>query len=68
MKNIELLKTVSLFWDLDKTELGYISDKMVSKKFENGNLIHFVERHHIEGRDASMIAGHLKNVYEEYCS
>ena len=36
MKNIELLKTVSLFWDLDKTELGYISDKMVSKKFENG--------------------------------
>ena len=36
--------------------------------FENGNLIHFVERHHIEGRDASIIADHLKNVYEEYCS
>ena len=36
--------------------------------FDNGNLIHFVERHHIEGRDASMIAEHLKNVYEEYCS
>jgi len=36
--------------------------------FGNGNLIHFVERHHIEGRDASMIAEHLKNVYEEYCS
>ena len=43
MKNIELLKTVSLFWDLDKTELGYISDKMVSKKFENGNLIFLEE-------------------------
>jgi len=43
MKNIELLKTVSLFWDLDKTDLGYISDKMVSKKFENGNLIFLEE-------------------------
>ena len=43
MKNIELLKTVSLFWDLDKTELGYISDRMVSKKFENGNLIFLEE-------------------------
>ena len=43
MKNIKLLKTVSLFWDLDKTELGYISDKMVSKKFENGNLIFLEE-------------------------
>ena len=43
MKNIDLLKTVSLFWDLDKTELGYISDKMVSKKFENGNLIFLEE-------------------------
>ena len=43
MQNIELLKTVSLFWDLDKTELGYISDKMVSKEFENGNLIFLEE-------------------------
>ena len=43
MKNIELLKTVSLFWDLDKTELGYLSDKMVSKKFESGNLIFLEE-------------------------
>ena len=43
MKNIELLKTVSLFWDLNKIELGYISDKMVSKKFENGNLIFLEE-------------------------
>ena len=36
--------------------------------FDNGNLIHFVERHHIEGRNALMISEHLKNVYEEYCS
>ncbi len=36
--------------------------------FNNGDLIHFVERHHIEGRNAAMISEHLKNVYEEYCS
>ena len=43
MKNIDLLKTVSLFWDLDVTELGYISEKMVSRKFESGNLIFLEE-------------------------
>ena len=36
--------------------------------FDNGQLIHFVERYHIEGRDALMISEHLKNIYEEYCS
>ena len=36
--------------------------------FKDGELVHMIERHHIEGRDASMIADHLKNVFEEYCS
>ena len=39
MKNIELLKSVSLFCDLNLDELGYISEKMVSKRFKSGNLI-----------------------------
>lgn len=39
MKKIELLKSVSLFWDLNKEELGHISDKMVSRYFEAGQLI-----------------------------
>ena len=43
MKNIKILKTVSLFWDLDVAELGYISEKMVQKKFKNGNLIFLEE-------------------------
>ena len=43
MKNIELLKSVSLFWDLNLDELGYISEKMVSKKFKSGNLIFLEE-------------------------
>ena len=35
--------------------------------FKDGNLVHMVERHHIEGRTAEMIAEHLKSVYNEYC-
>lgn len=35
--------------------------------FKNGELVHFVERHHIEGRSAQMIAEHLQQVFEEYC-
>ena len=34
---------------------------------KDGKLVHFVERHHIEGRSAEMIAEHLKTVYEEFC-
>ncbi len=35
--------------------------------FKDGKLVHFVERHHIEGRSAQMIAEHLKTVYDEFC-
>lgn len=35
--------------------------------FKDGELVHFVERHHIEGRSAQMIGGHLAAVYEEVC-
>lgn len=35
--------------------------------FKDGELIHFIERHHIEGRPAEMIADHLVDVFEEYC-
>lgn len=35
--------------------------------FKNGELVHMVERHNIEGRTAAMIADHLKMVYDEFC-
>lgn len=35
--------------------------------FKNGELVHFVERHNIEGRNATMISEHLKMVYDEFC-
>lgn len=35
--------------------------------FKDGELVHFVERHHIEGRSAEMIANHLVEVFKEFC-
>ena len=35
--------------------------------FKDGKLVHFVERHHIEGRTAQMIAEHLTMAYDEFC-
>ncbi len=35
--------------------------------FKNGELVHFIERHNIEGRTAAMIGEHLKMVYDEFC-
>jgi putative YphP/YqiW family bacilliredoxin len=35
--------------------------------FKDGELVHFVERHHIEGRNAQMIGAHLVEVFNEYC-
>ncbi len=35
--------------------------------FKDGELVHFVERHHIEGRSAEMIGEHLAAVFEDLC-
>jgi len=35
--------------------------------FKDGELVHMLERHHIEGRSAEMIAANLAGAYEEFC-
>jgi putative YphP/YqiW family bacilliredoxin len=35
--------------------------------FKNGQLVHFIERHQIEGRPAQMIAHNLIAAFEQYC-
>mgnify|MGYP005693761735 FL=1 len=35
--------------------------------FKNGELVHMLERHHIEGRPADMIAENLVDAYNEFC-
>src|SRR5436190_13700446 len=36
--------------------------------FKNGRLVHFIERHNIEGRSAQMIAENLIGAFEQYCN
>ena len=35
--------------------------------FKNGELVHMIERHHIEGNSAGAIAANLQAAYEEFC-
>ena len=35
--------------------------------FKDGNLVHFIERHHIEGRSPESISDNLKMAFDEFC-
>ena len=35
--------------------------------FKNGSLVHYIERHNIEGRSAQMIADNLMAAFDEHC-
>ena len=35
--------------------------------FKDGELVHMIERHHIEGRPAEIIAENLMEAYDEFC-
>ncbi|MEN9699267.1 MAG: hypothetical protein RLZZ301_465 [Bacteroidota bacterium] len=36
--------------------------------FKDGKLVHFLERHHIEGGSAQQIAANLSAAYDEFCA
>jgi putative YphP/YqiW family bacilliredoxin len=36
--------------------------------FKDGQLVHFIERHQIEGRPAQVIAHNLISAFEQYCN
>ena len=36
--------------------------------FKDGRLVHFIERHQIEGRNAAMIAQNLMQAYDAHCA
>ena len=36
--------------------------------FKDGQLVHFIERHQIEGRPAQMIANNLISAFDAYCN
>tara|TARA_B100000780_G_scaffold13775_1_gene9296 strand:+ start:1595 stop:2005 length:411 start_codon:yes stop_codon:yes gene_type:complete len=35
--------------------------------FKDGELVHMLERHHIEGRSSEIISENLKQAYDQYC-
>ena len=35
--------------------------------FKDGELVHMLERHHIEGRSAELISENLKQAYNQFC-
>ena len=36
--------------------------------FKDGKMVHYIERHNIEGRSAHMIAENLIGAFETYCN
>ena len=47
--------------------LPYPPSSPSSALFKDGELVHFLERHHIEGGTALMIAENLTEAYNEFC-
>ena len=68
-------QTVTVFAGVDKEAVAKARDHMVPfppsspcmALFKDGELVHMLERHHIEGRPAEMIAENLKQAYDEFC-
>jgi putative YphP/YqiW family bacilliredoxin len=68
-------RAVSVFagQDLEATARarGYLADIPPSSPsialFKDGELVHFIPRHRIEGRDAYAVAADLKAAFDEHC-
>jgi len=68
-------KLVTVFAGVDKEAVDAAREQMFPfppsspsmALFKNGELVHMLERHHIEGRPAELIAENLQDAYNEYC-
>lgn len=68
-------RIVTVFAGVDKEAVNAAREKMFPVPpsspsmalFKNGELVHILERHHIEGRPAELIAENLKDAYNENC-
>ncbi len=68
-------EAVTVFAGVDKEATGLAREYMLPYPpsspsialFKDGALVHFLERHHIEGRSAEIIAQNLKMALETYC-
>ena len=68
-------QSVTVFAGVDKEAVNKVREYMVPfppsspcmALFKDGELVHMLERHHIEGRPAELIAENLVDAYNEYC-
>jgi putative YphP/YqiW family bacilliredoxin len=68
-------KLVTVFAGVDKEAVDKAREHMFPfppsspcmALFKDGELVHMLERHHIEGRPAELIAENLKDAYNEFC-
>jgi putative YphP/YqiW family bacilliredoxin len=73
-KKPDSLVTVFAGFDVEATSqarkytLPYPPSSPSMALFKDGKLVHFIERHHIEGHSANMVAENLKAAYQEYCA
>ena len=66
---------VTVFAGVDKEAVDKVREHMFPfppsspcmALFKDGELVHMLERHHIEGRPAELIAENLKDAFNEYC-
>jgi putative YphP/YqiW family bacilliredoxin len=72
-KKPEHLTTVFAGFDVEATAqarqytLPYPPSSPSIALFKDGKLVHFIERHHIEGHSANMVAENLMAAFDEYC-
>ncbi len=73
-KKPDLLTTSFAGFDVDAVKkirehlLPYPPSSPSIALFKNGQLVHFIERHNIEGRSAQMIAQNLIGAFEQHCN
>ena len=60
-------KIYNYFRDNKLVNVKYRGKDKEFKLFKDGELVHMLERHHIEGRPAELIAENLKDAYNEFC-
>lgn len=68
-------RLVTVFAGVDTEAVNAARDLMVPfppsspsmALFKDGDLVHMIERHHIEGRPAEIIADNLTEAYNDYC-
>lgn len=66
---------ITVFAGVDKNAVDAVRERLFPfppsspsiALFKNGELVHMLERHHIEGRPAELIAENLKDAFDEFC-